>query len=63
MILKVIQTAIVLAVVYADIYFEWGSRGYAAPAVGIFLAFVLTTGPLMLIDWVRDRRARKLTSP
>lgn len=47
-----------MSVVFADIYFEWGAPGYAAPAMGVFLAYVLTVLPLVVIDWAKGRHVR-----
>lgn len=58
MILKIVQLGIVMSVVFADIYFEWGAPGYAAPAMGVFLAYVLTVLPLVVIDWAKGRHVR-----
>lgn len=54
----VLQAVIVFAVISADIYFGWGAQGYAATALGVIAAYLLTVPPLKFIDWVSNRRAR-----
>jgi hypothetical protein len=48
--IKIYQTAIIISVLFADIYFEWQSEGYAAIAVAIFAAYALTVWPIKAYD-------------
>lgn len=50
MLMKLYQTAIFTAVIFADIYWEWGSQGYAIVAVAVFASYILTVGPLKFYD-------------
>lgn len=45
------QAAIFTSIVCADIYWEWGSEGYAIYAVAAIAAYLLTVIPLKLYDW------------
>lgn len=51
MLLKLYQLTIVVGILFADIYYEWHSEGYAAIAVAILAAYVLTILPIKLYDW------------
>lgn len=48
--MKLYQTAIFTAVIFADIYWEWGSQGYAIIAVAAFAAYGLTVWPIKFYD-------------
>jgi hypothetical protein len=57
--IKLYQTAIIISVLFADIYFEWQSEGYAAIAVAIFASYALTVWPIKVYDicakWLERR--------
>lgn len=58
MLLKLYQTAIFTAVIFADIYFEWGSQGYAIVIVAAFAAYGLTVWPIKLYDFFMKLQTR-----
>lgn len=49
--IKAYQTLIVVGVLFADVYWDWNSEGYAAIAVGVILAYLLTIIPIKIYDW------------
>ena len=56
--MKLYQTAIFTAVVFADIYFEWNAQGYAIIAVAAFAAYSLTVWPIKFYDLFMKLQAR-----
>jgi hypothetical protein len=55
MLMKLWQTAIFTAIVFADIYWEWGSKGYAIYVVAGFASYAMTIWPLKLYDFIKTR--------
>jgi hypothetical protein len=53
-----LQMCIMIAVLGANIYFEWTPNGFVAGLLGLMAAYVLTVLPVALFDWA----VRKLGS-
>jgi hypothetical protein len=55
-----LQMLIMIAVVWANIYFGWTPSGYAAGFLGLAAVYILTVLPLTLVDWFRRKFRRPL---
>ena len=55
MLFRVYQTAIFIAVVWADIYLGWIGNPYVLAACAFLVAYSLTAGPLHFWDWWQHR--------
>ncbi len=51
--LKALQIAILIAVLWANIYFAWTPNGYLAAAWAFCAAYGLTVIPIQIYDWWR----------
>lgn len=59
MLFRLYQTAIFIAVAWANIYFEWTTNGWLVAVWAFFAAYVLTEWPLALYDRWKYREARR----
>ena len=63
--MRMLQTAIFIAVAWLNIYFSWASNPYIVAGWSVIAAYVLTVAPFQVWDWWnlrdvrRDERARK----
>lgn len=55
---KLLQTTIVIAVLFSNVYWQWTPNGYVAMIYAGGTAFVVTVGLTALLDRVRAVRAR-----
>ena len=49
--MKLYQTTIFIAVMFALIYLDMNNQGYAGPVVAAIIAYLATVIPLKLYDW------------
>ncbi len=59
MLLRVYQTAIFIAVAWANIYFQLVSNPYIVAVTAFLVAYSLTSLPLTVYDWWVYRDARR----
>ncbi len=59
LLIRIVQFAIFMAIIWANIYFQMTENGYIATAWGICAAYALTVIPVQIYDWWRFRDARR----
>lgn len=59
MLLRVYQTAIFIAVAWANIYFQWLPNPYLVAITAFLVAYSLTAFPLSVYDWWTFREERR----
>jgi len=56
---RMYQTAVFIAVAWANIYFEWTHNGWLVAVWAFFAAYVVTAFPLTVYDWWKFRHERR----
>lgn len=59
MLLRMYQAAIAIAVVWANIYFQWLKNPYLVGGLVFVVAYALTVWPLHALDWWTFREERR----
>ncbi len=57
--MRMLQTAIFIAVAWINIYFSWASNPYIVAGWAVIAAYVLTVAPFQVVDWWRLRDVRR----
>jgi hypothetical protein len=58
MLMRLGQMAIMIAAIWANIYFGWTTNGYLAATWGFCAAYALTIFPVQIYEWRKNKDIR-----